>query len=215
MFTGFKLPLTLAFVGLIGLAFGASCNGFFVDPVLNSIAIDPTAPQVDAGDTTTLRVFGNYDDNKRREVKSGVSWSSTSTDIATIDTNTGVLTGVTPGSSVIKASAQGLSAQATATVILTGVSSITVDPSSATVSRGGSAATFTFTASNSTTTIQLTTDNGGVLTISPSTTLVTCTAQADDTEDCAAANTAATGAYQIKMTYPGSTASATATLTVN
>ena len=47
MFTGRRLPLTLAFAVLIGLAFGASCKGFFVDPTLTAITISPTAPQVD------------------------------------------------------------------------------------------------------------------------------------------------------------------------
>ena len=99
MFTGRKLPLTLGFVVLIGLAFGASCKGFFVDPTLTGIAISPTAPQVEGGKTITLQAFGTYDDGTRKQVKSGVSWSSATTAVATIDTSTGVLTGVAPGTS--------------------------------------------------------------------------------------------------------------------
>jgi hypothetical protein len=215
MFTGRKLPITLAFVALVALAIGASCKGFFVDPVLTSIAVDPTAPQVDVGKTQNLQVFGNYDDGTRKVVKSGVSWSTDAPDVATIDAKTGVLTGVSPGSAGIKASAQALEADATATVILTGVNLITVAPSSGTVNQGGEGFTFTFTATAGTTTLQLTTDNGGILTITPTTSDVTCAAQADNTELCTADSAATKQQYSIRMTYPGSSASATATLTVN
>jgi len=214
MFTGRKLPLTLAFVVLIGLAFGASCKGFFVDPTLTSIAISPTAPQVEVGKTTTLQVFGTYDDGTRKHVKSGVSWSSGTPAVATIDANSGVLTGVTPGSSLITASAQALSGTATATVILTGVTAITVAPTSGNVTKGGSGFAFTFTATANGALVNITTDNGGILTVTPSTADVTCAVDGD-TELCTADLNATAGNYSVKMTYPGSSASATATLTVN
>jgi hypothetical protein len=215
MFTGRKLPITLAFIVLVGLAFGASCNGFFVDPTLTSIAVSPTAPQVEVGKTITLQAFGTYDDGTRKQVKSGVSWSSGTPTAATIDANSGVLTGVTPGNSLITASAQGLSGTATATVILTGVTAITVDPTSGSVTKGGSGFAFTFTATANGNPVNITTDNGGILTITPSTANVTCAADGD-TELCTADTNATSGtSFSIQMTYPGSSASATATLTVN
>lgn len=214
MFSGRKLPITLAFVVLLGLAFGASCKGFFVDPTLTSIAVSPTAPQVEVGKTITLQAFGTYDDGTRKQVKSGVSWSSGTRAVATIDANSGVLTGVAPGSSLITASAQALSGTATATVILTGVTAITVAPTSGNVNKGGSGFAFTFTATANGAPVNITTDNGGILTITPSTSNVTCAADGD-TELCTADTNATPGTYNIKMTYPGSSASATATLIVN
>ncbi len=212
MLTGRKLPIMLAFVVLLGLAFGASCKGFFVDPVLQSIAIDPTSPQVDVGSTTTLRVFGTYDDGTRKQVKSGVSWKSESTNVATIDPNTGVLTGVAPGSSVIDASAQALPASATASVILVGAS-LAVSPTSNSVHADGSSVTFTFTGTVGKTTVDITTDNGGTLTITPTSTTLNCAPSAG-TEVCTADTGTTLGQYSITMTYPSATNSATANLTV-
>ncbi len=49
MLTGRKLALTLAFTVLVVVAFGMSCNGFFTDPTLSSIAIQPPTPQIEIG----------------------------------------------------------------------------------------------------------------------------------------------------------------------
>jgi trimeric autotransporter adhesin len=212
MFTGRKLALTLAFTVLVALAFGVSCKGFFVKPTLTSIAINPTAPQVNVGSTTTLTVFGTYDDGTRSVVTSGVSWSSDTTAVATIGTTTGVLTGVSPGNAGISASAQALSATASATVILTGAT-LAVTPVSATVKQAGTAPPFTFTATSGTTVVDITTDNGGTLTIPTSATLLTCT-PSNGTEVCSADATTPIGTYTLTMTYAGATNSASATLTV-
>jgi hypothetical protein len=213
MFTGRKLALTLAFTVLVALAFGVSCRGFFPKPVLQSITISPTAPQVDVGKTENLQVFGTYDDGTRKVVTSGVTWTSDKTSVATIDQNTGVLTGVSPGSAGISASAEALPASATATVILTGVTSITVTPTSGNAVIGGSGFTFDFAAFAGTTKVPITSDNGGVLTITPSDTFITCSVSGID-EVCSAV-TGAVGPYSIKMTYPGTNFFATATLTVS
>jgi uncharacterized protein YjdB len=213
MFSGRKLPLTLAFGGLLLLAFGAGCRGFFVKATLTSIAINPTAPQVDVGQNTTLQVFGTYDDGTRSQLTSGIGWSSATPSVATIGATTGVLAGITPGNSTITASAQALSTTASATVLLANVTSITVTPASQNAVIGGSAVQFSFTALAGGTSVPLTSNNGGVLTITPSDTFVTCTASGDQ-EDCSATTGAGTS-YQLIMTYPGTTASATATLTVS
>ncbi|MGD0792635.1 MAG: Ig-like domain-containing protein [Terriglobales bacterium] len=213
MFKGRKLALTLAFTVLVALAFGVSCRGFFVKPTLTSIAINPTAPQVDVGSTETLTVYGTYDDGSRSVVTSGVAWSSDTTSVATIGTSTGVLTGVSPGSTGITASAQALSASATASVILAGVSSITVSPTSYSIHEGGSEP-FLFTATAGSTTIDITTNNGGTLTITPTTSDITCSVSGSYEECSADSASTAPGTYSITMTYPGSSASATATLTV-
>jgi uncharacterized protein YjdB len=213
MLTGRKLPLTLAFTVLVVVAFGVSCKGFFPNPTLTSIAINPTAPQVNVGSTETLQLFGTYDDGTRKVVTSGVSWTSGTTSVATIDPSGGVLKGLSPGSSTIGASAQALSASATATVILTGAT-LAVTPISQSVTAGNTANPFTFTATAGSTVVDITTENGGTLTITPTTSNITCTASSG-TEVCATDAATVKQTYTLTMTYSGANNSASATLTVN
>ena len=222
MLTGRKLALTLAFTVLVALAFGVSCKGFFVKPTLTSIAINPTAPQVNVGQTETLTVFGTYDDGSRSEVTSGVGWSSNPTSVATVTgTGSATLTGVASGSATITASAQALSATATATVI-GNVSSITVSPTSGSVSVGGAGAPFTFAATPGPPSF-ITADDGGTLVITPSDGNITCTVSVDSNNNADELCTAAAvgnGSYSIVMTYPSPsggtvTSTPTATLTVH
>ncbi|HWZ81897.1 MAG TPA: Ig-like domain-containing protein [Terriglobales bacterium] len=115
MFSGRKLPITLAFVVLVALAIGPSCNGFFVDPTLTSITISPTSPQVEVGKTQQLSVFGTFDDGSRKQLKSGVNWSTVPPGIVSIDPTTSIMTGVAVGTTQLTADSQGLNATATAT----------------------------------------------------------------------------------------------------
>jgi Bacterial Ig-like domain (group 2) len=222
MLTGRKLALTLAFTALVALALGAGCRGFFPKPVLQSIAINPTAPQVNVGQTVNLQVFGTYDDGTRSQVTSGVGWSSAPTSVATITgTGSATLTGVASGNATITASAQALSATATATVI-GNVTAITVSPTSGSVAVGGAGAPFTFAATPGPPSF-ITADNGGTLVITPSDGNITCTVSTDNNSNPDELCTATGGAgnsYTITMTYPsptGGTVTSTppATLTVH
>jgi len=222
MLTGRKLALTLAFTALVAVAFGASCRGFFPKPILQSIAINPTAPQVNVGQTQSLQLFGTYDDGSRSQVTSGVSWSAVPTSVATISgTGSATLTGLTSGSATITASAQALSATATATVI-GNVTAITVNPTSGSISVGGTGAPFTFAATPGPP-VFITADNGGTLGITPNDGNITCTVSTDGNNNpdelCTAAAIGA-ASYTIVMTYPsptGGTITSTpaATLTVH
>jgi hypothetical protein len=221
MLTGRKLALTLAFTVLGGLTFGVSCRGFFPKPILQSIAINPTAPQVNVGQTQNLQLFGTYDDGTRSPVTSGVSWSSVPASVATVTgTGSATLTGVASGSATITASAQALSATANATVI-GNVSKITVSPASGSTHHGGTGQAFTFAATPGPP-LFITADNGGTLVITPNDGNITCTVSTDSNtnpdELCTAA-AVGTPPYSIVMTYPSSTGgtvtSNTATLAVN
>jgi Bacterial Ig-like domain (group 2) len=223
MLTGRKLVLELAFAVLVALAFGVSCRGFFPKPVLQSIAINPTAPQVNVGQTQSLQLFGTFDDGTRSQLTSGVGWSIVPTSVATITgTGSATLTGVTSGSATITASAQALSATANATVI-GNVSSISVSPTSGSVTIGGSTgAPFTFAATPGPP-LFITADNGGTLTITPADNFVTCTVSVDSNNNPDELCTAVQGAntttpYQLVMTYPsssGGTVSSTPTATLS
>jgi hypothetical protein len=121
----------LAFAVLVVVAFGASCNGFFVDPKLTTITITPATPQVVTGDTATkMTATGTYDDNSTQDLSGSVTWTMNPTGFATID-KVGKLSGTTPTTSpVTLTAALGIiSGQTTFTVALGNVTAITVSPS--------------------------------------------------------------------------------------
>ena len=210
-----KLRLTCAFAALATLALAVSCRGFFVNPTLTSIAISPTAPQVEQGQTVTLQAFGTYDDGSRNQIRSGVSWSSDTPAVAAVNPSTGILSGVSTGTATITASAQALSSTATATVFIV-IDSILISPTSASV-KAGSAQNFTVTASSNGTTIPLT--SSATLTAElngTATSTITCAYNGTNAQVCSTTSgTTLPGTYQIVASYSGSTLTATATLTVN
>ena len=81
---------TAAFITLLILVL-AGCHGFFQKPVLQSITISPATGAVNA--TTQLVATGTYDDGSTGTINSGLTWSSGTTSVATIDPNSGLLTG--------------------------------------------------------------------------------------------------------------------------
>ncbi len=212
MFTGRKLPITLAFVLLVGLAFGVSCKGFFVDPTLTSITISPASPQVEIAKTLQLSVFGTYDDGTRKQVKSGVSWSTVPTGIASIDPKTSVMSGGTVGTTQITADAQGLTATATGTVFEV-VTKLTINPTSASVVQGKSV-NFTI-ADQSNNNVS---DLANVVVQRGGTTVTTINCSFDSTvvaQVCTADSTAVVATdYTVVATYPGFSGNATAALSV-
>ncbi len=141
MLTWRKLALTLDFTVLVAVAAGVSCKGFFVNPTLASITIQPTTPSVQLTDSITLQAYGV--DNESPPVgsylTSGVSWSSSDETVALI---TGAcatqtcgnvtLQGATIGTSTITASSESVTNTTTLTVYIT-VSSMTLEPGSQTV----------------------------------------------------------------------------------
>ena len=209
-----KLRWMSAIAVLAAMALAVSCKGFFVNPTLTSIAVSPTAPQVEQGKTLQLQVFGTYDDGTRSQVKSGVSWSSGTPAVATIDANTGILTGVSTGTSTITASAQALSSTATATVFNV-INSIAINPTSASVTSGQSQS-FTVSAVSNGTTLNLT--SAATLTAQQNGTVasaVQCTYDSATQAQVCTTTSGTTGVYQIVASYSGSNLTATATLTVN
>ncbi|MGA7631792.1 MAG: hypothetical protein WCB11_13585 [Terriglobales bacterium] len=219
MLSGRKLALTLVFTGLVAVATGVSCRGFFVSPVLQSIAVSPTTVDVGIGQQTTLQVFGTYDDGSRSTVTSGVSWSADPLGVVTIvGTGSATITGVTTGSTTITADTQALTSTATATVV-GDVTTITASPTSATVTAGDPGQAIDFAATPGPPTY-ITTGNGGILTITPDDGFLVCTVSVDDNnnpdEVCALTSGGTTTQYQLVMTYPspsgGTTTSNTVTL---
>ena len=144
------------------------------------------------------------------QIKSGVSWSSDTPAIASIDPNTGILTGVTPGTAGISASAQALSSTATATVFIV-INSISISPTNANIAVDGETASFAVEANgdvNITSGALLNAFQNGVAVTS-----ISCIYDGVSMQVCTD-NAAPAGTYQIVASYTGSTLTATATLTI-
>jgi hypothetical protein len=223
MLSGRKLALTLVFTGLVAVATGVSCRGFFVSPVLQSIAVSPTTVDLGIGQQTTLQVFGTYDDGSRSTVTSGVSWSVDPIGVVTISgTGSATITAVATGTTTITADAQALTSTSSATVI-GDVSTITASPTSGSVTVGDTTGIFITFAATPGPPDFITTTNGGTLTITDTAgdTDLTCVAATNESgnpaEECTAIS-GATGPYSVFMTYPsaqgGTIQSNTVTLTI-
>lgn len=214
MFTGRKLPLTLAFAVLVALAFGVSCRGFFPKPVLQSITIQPPSPQVAFNQTMNLQAWGVYDTG-RSQITSGVAWTSGSPNVLSVDPSSGLAKGLALGSATVTASAQGLSGTASATVYLTNITALAISPTSGSVTHGnGTIADFSALATANNAQINVT--SGASWSVSPSATGITASLSTDGTlEEYTADDTVTPGTYTISVTYPGTNIVPTATLTVN
>jgi trimeric autotransporter adhesin len=134
-----KLRLGGAFALLATLALAVSCTGFFVNPTVSSITIDPPNPTVSQGLTTNLTAAGTDSNGNAITLTGGTSctgttvcWSSATPSVATISTG-GLLTGVSAGTSTITAASGTATATTTATVTLGNVTSIVISPTSITL----------------------------------------------------------------------------------
>jgi len=149
MLTGRRLPLTLAFAGLLLLAFGAGCRGFFVKPTLSSIVVAPATPTIETGttgNTVQMSAVGTFNDGSTGNP--AVSWSSSSTSVATISTS-GLVTAVGTGSTTITAAAtQNPSITGTQTVNVTVgcITAITLDHSTLSLTANSLTGSLTATA---------------------------------------------------------------------
>jgi uncharacterized protein YjdB/PKD repeat protein len=100
----------------------AGPDGGDVDPMVDSIAVDPADATIQIGTTVTLDATAlDADDNEITDVD--FDWSSDATDVATVD-DSGVVTGVTEGEAIITVSANGVSTNATITVAESTVDSV-------------------------------------------------------------------------------------------
>jgi hypothetical protein len=128
-----KLKLLGSFAVLLSLALAVSCKGFFVNPTLTAVSVGPQNLQLTFGQTWQMSATGTYSDGTQKTLTSGVTWSTNSTPagIVSVGQASGVVTaGNVAGSATVSAAAgscSGCSGSTTVTVVLQGITSITVN----------------------------------------------------------------------------------------
>jgi hypothetical protein len=134
-----KLRLAGALAALLTLGLAVSCKGFFQNPTITSVTIEPSTPSVSQASTEQLNAEGTDTQGNSYTLTGGttctgttVCWSSSDTTIATI-TSGGLLKGISVGSATITANSGTASATASATVTLGDVTALTVKPGSTTL----------------------------------------------------------------------------------
>jgi hypothetical protein len=135
-----KLQLVCAFATLFLFAVGVGCSGFFVDPVLTSITVGPTAT-INQSATVQESAIGTYNDGSTKVLGSGVQWSSSAATTASVSPS-GLVTGKAPGTATITAAFQATSGTSSITVNLGNVTAITISPTTASISANGGTQTF-------------------------------------------------------------------------
>lgn len=217
-----KLRLAGAFAALATLALAVSCTGFFQNPTVSSITIDPPNPTVAFGPnaaTQQMTAAATYSDGSTGTLSAGTSctgntvcWSSSDPTVASISEG-GLLTGLSAGTTTITAASGSITATTTATAAEI-VTSVTITPIT-----GGITANGTDTANF---TINGTTQSGSqnisaLVTLTPENPLgtvatdgvVSCIATTDSSgpvQSCTASSNLTTATtYYLVVTYSGYT----------
>src|ERR1019366_8847202 len=127
-------------------AFGAvlttGCKDFFIGPTLTTVTVAPSTPSIAVGKTQQMSATGAYDNGATDTVTDSASWSTSDTTIATVGSK-GLVTGVASGTATISATLNAVSGSTTVNVTVANLSSISITPTSPSIS---SAATQQFTA---------------------------------------------------------------------
>ena len=109
---------------------------------LQSLAVAPANPTLDAGASLTFTATGTFSDATTSDLSSPVSWTSDNPAIVAITANSGSATALSPGTTNIRAAFLGISAAPVAVTVL-GPTLITVTPANQSIVAG---ATLPFTA---------------------------------------------------------------------
>lgn len=172
------------------ILFTASCGKFFPSAsTLVAISLSPTNPTIQLSKTQQFTATGTFGDSSSKDLTSSVTWKSSSTSVATINSS-GLAAAVATGSTTITASQGSVSGSTTLTVS-TQAGGLTVSPSSQTISAGQ---TVQFSAaqngsnvsgvtwSSSQTTVATIDQNGVATGVAAGTTTITATATINGTQ---------------------------------
>ena len=131
-----KIQILLAFTTLAMLALAVGCRGFFTSPTLTTVTVGPATPTVQQGSTLQMTATGTFDDGSTKTLTKNVFWSTSDDTTASI-TQAGLVTAVRAGSATITAESGTVSGSTTVTITLANLQSITVSPSTDTVTGQG------------------------------------------------------------------------------
>ncbi|EKK9975561.1 Ig-like domain-containing protein [Vibrio parahaemolyticus] len=115
----------------------ATYNGFsdtadlvVTEAVLESIEVTPNPIEVGIGDSGMLTAIGHYSDGTTPDITSLVDWTGQDISIATVDsvTASGLVTGVSEGITLTKATLEGVSSDSVAIHVVKSLISIAVTP---------------------------------------------------------------------------------------
>jgi hypothetical protein len=231
--TKHKFSLAGGFAALATLALAVSCTGFFQNPTVSSITIDPPNPTVAYGQnaaTQQMTAVASYSDGSTGTLTAGTSctgntvcWSSSDPTVASISTG-GLLTGLSAGTTTLTAASGAITATTSATAAEV-VTSITITPITAGLTANGSS-TQNFTING--TTQSGSQDISALVTLTPESQIgtpaddgvVSCVAATDSNNDavqqCTASSDLTTQTtYFLVVQYSGYTGTTVyATLTV-
>jgi hypothetical protein len=130
----FQLIASFALLMIIA-AISVGCNGFFVDPILQTITVGPTGVGILVAKTQQMTAIGTYDDGTQKNItgSTGTTWTTSDATVASVS-SAGLVTGAGAGTANITATNGVATGSASITVSLTGVTSITVSPTSQSIS---------------------------------------------------------------------------------
>ena len=230
--TKHKLRLALTCAMLLTAALTISCKGFFQNPTLTTITIDPPTPSINQGATQQLTATGTFQDTSTSTLTGGTScsgntvcWSSSDTSVATISTG-GLLTGVAQGTATITAASGAITGTTTATVDLTNVTNFEVCEgtfgATTSCSSGSTPLTWNATAGQTGTFIAQGSSNGQTVDLTaastwtvPSTvTTISCTNSGTSPETCTVDSSATAGTTAVTVTYGSNGLTATLNIVV-
>jgi hypothetical protein len=105
---------------------------------LTSIQIVPASTTIAAGTSTKLTVIGSYSGQFTRDITNQATWSSDNTAVAGFITASSPnrVTGIAPGSAILKATVGGLSATSSLTVSSATIQTVTITPSAPNIAKG-------------------------------------------------------------------------------
>jgi Bacterial Ig-like domain (group 2) len=124
-----KLQMALL---IIATLMSSSCGGGGVPTptVLTSIAITPVSAIIASGQNAHFTAIGTYSNALTADITNQVRWASGNTSVATINSTTGIATGVIVGVTTVTASVNGISSQAVSLTVTTAViTGISISPS--------------------------------------------------------------------------------------
>jgi hypothetical protein len=231
-FTNHKLRLAGAFAALAALALAVSCTGFFQNPTLSTITIDPPTPTISQGATQQMTATGTFQDGSTSTLTGGTScsgstvcWSTSDATVVTITTS-GSATGAGQGTATITAASGAITGTTQANVDLTNVTNFQICEgtfgATTTCSSGSTPLTWNAAVGTSQNFIAQGSSNGqtvdltasSIWTVSSTSTGIQCSNSSVSPENCSVDDTGATtGTTPVIVTY-GSTTTLTATLNI-